>query len=359
MSMIVVGRRASRPAVQTVKVDGRYWRLEDGALFRPRFLSAFTLPPDNYLDLAVELGFNGIRTFAGALTWAPQVALTALRRLHGVLDAAAARGLYVELVCLSDTKDGGYDPSEHVRRVASMVEGRPGVLVEVANEPWHGSQSDAVHNWSNLASWGSQFAQPWAEGAPEDDEPLPEQFPLRGSWISLHLNRGRDPWNMVRRVREIENVSASYRRPVMNNEPIGWGEVNQPGRRCADPSIAFCMGALSRGFEVGVVSHAEHGLHSMPPGPVQAECHRALIRGWTALDTVEPLQFQNAGWITSPVKSADFNKVVRAYSFVHRNAGYTVLVGLSGDPRVEWQNGWRSAGISVEMSGCQILKIER
>ena len=165
---------------------------------------------------------------------------------------------------------------------------------------------------------------------------------------------------MVRRVRELEAASHTSGRPVLNNEPIGAAEVNQPGRRLNDPSIFFCMGALNRIFEVGGVFHSQSGLDATQLGLVQTSCAAEFIRGFSAIDTQDRLLFQNAGWSTSPVRSANFDQtVVRAYSGITGNRGWMVLVGLRGDPRVEYQNGWRPDGVVAEVSGCQIVRLAR
>jgi hypothetical protein len=363
VSMILVRKAPLVKPVEAVSVSNRFWTTPSGD-FRPLFMSAFRLPSmgrgevGSYLDMVRQLGFNGVRVLAGALTWAGQTPQAAISGLPVVVEEAAKRGLYVQVTILTDTATG-YDPASHVDAIESITP-HAGTLIEIANEPYHGTQAPAVHSWTNLAQWGSYYcdSRPWAEGAPEVDEP-PLPFDPAGEWISLHLDRGRDPWNMVRRVRELEAVSAIYHKPVMNNEPIGWGEFEQPGRRSANPAIAFCMGALSRGFEVGLVSHAEHGLMATFPGPIQTSCHSELVRGWKTLDSRGRLAFKNATWADSPVAGADFSKVIRAYSFVTSNAGWTVLVGVSGNPDLKWQNGWVPVGVVAGNGPCSVIEIRR
>jgi hypothetical protein len=95
----------------------------------------------------------------------------------------------------------------------------------------------------------------------------------------------------------------------------------------------------------------------MVPAAASAQ---AFISGFSAIDTQDRLAFKNAGWSDSPVKSAAFDQaVIRAYSGITGNRGWLVLVGLRGDPRVEYQNGWRPAGVVAEMSGCQIVRLAR
>lgn len=365
---------APEPLAGRVYVQGRFW-MNGAGTYRPRYLSGFKLPalacqdPQrvlNYLDLAVTLGFNGVRVMAGALTWGPQTPAEGLDGLPMVLTEARNRQLSVEVTILTDSGTG-YDCEEHVEAAALLCDEYDNALCEVANEPYHGSQAEEVHDYTNLAEWGSESLSTrdlaWAEGAPETDEPRPEEgYTFDGDWISIHLDRGRDSsWQMVRRVRELDVVSSTYQKPVMNNEPIGWGETFQPGRRSNDPSIAFCMGALSRGFEVGLVSHAEHGLECDLPGPVQTQCHLAAVHGFNIYGTDARLVFKNAGWGDSPIHSANFDHtIVRAYSFLDTHThGWSVLLGLTGDPGVVWQNGFAPVRIVEEMPGIQVWEIAK
>lgn len=383
----------AEPLAGKVRIDGRFW-VNDAGTYRPRYLSGFKLPAlavqdpqrmTDYLDMAVNLGFNGVRILAGRLTWGPQSVEEVYAGLPLVLEEARLRNLSLEVTVFSDSKaeddthgDEAYDLDAHMTRIAAICAPFQNLVGEVANEPYHGSQAERVHVWSNLTNWGQDFEandiQAWAQGAPITDEPSPdpaspEYVNLDAPYITLHLDRGRDEWNMVRRVRELENVSNGYDKPAMNNEPIGWAEVDEPGRRSNNPNIAFTMGALSRGFEVGLVSHADHGLECDPPGPNQIACHEAAVAGFKVFGTDARLRFENAGWATSPIKSAAFEvTVVRCYSFMDRaDHGWTVLVGLTGDPGIVWQNGFGPVAIVADhpatpehpSGGVQVLEVAK
>ena len=154
-----------------------------------------------------------------------------------------------------------------------------------------------------------------------------------GSFVTAHLDRGRDKWNQVRRVRELAVLGDTTRKPVVNNEPIGAAESSQAGRRESDPAFFFCMGALNRVFEVGGVFHSEAGLNGALPGPVQQACAEAFVEGSRIVPADDRLVFKNATWADSPVVKARFDDtIIRAYTGVGGSAAWTVLVGLSGIP---------------------------
>jgi len=127
--------------------------------------------------------------------------------------------------------------------------------------------------------------------------------------------------------------------------------VNEPGRRNANPSIHFTLGALSRVFQGSAGTfHLEAGLHCTIPGPVQQACAEAFIAGTRIVPDDVTLRFYNAGWQDSPVVSARFaegepkpNACVRAYSGVWGNQGVVVALGVIGDPGIVYGQAGRVA----------------
>lgn len=359
-------------AILPVRVDGRFFVTSAGT-FRPLFASGLTLLVRDaaaraaFLKETRSLGFNGIRVFAGALPWAGQTPEGARAALPGLLDEAAAQGLYVFVSALTETRTG-YDAEAHLRAIAGIVQAHPNALLEIANEPTHPTQSDQVNDPARLLALARRAVPAgvlYALGAAAEDEPDPEGVYAfaGGAFNTAHLDRGRDKWNQVRRLREIEAVSAATKTPTFSGEPIGaderMGGATGTKQRRNDPEFFFALGALSRGFELPTVFHSEAGLQAQLLGPTQRACAEAFVAGWRALDTTDRLQFMNATWAGSPVESANFDRVVRAYSFVAGNRGWTVLVGLSGDPAIRWGSGWRPVGVVAERPGVQVLAIAR
>ena len=76
------------------------------------------------------------------------------------------------------------------------------------------------------------------------------------------------------------------------------------------------------------------------------------------------LTYKNANntgkWPDSPVGDAGFDRtIIRAYSGVAGNDGFTILVGVTGDPGVRWANGWNPVKTVGEMPGVQVIAIKR
>jgi hypothetical protein len=340
--------------------------VNDAGTFRPLWESFLSHWMDDGRDAVLDdiaKRANGIRSFAGDLGWAGQTPAKARAALPGLLQAALDRGLYV-YVC--PCTGGGYDVAAHLREVGAICAEFPNTIIDAFNEVGHPSQSDIgkdPRRALEVCRRAIPAGVPWTVGAPVGtDEPAPEgSYPTDGGLFNdAHLDRGRDFWNQVRRVRELEMVSAVTGKPCISGEPIGAAEQSQTGRRESNPTFFWTLGLLCRGFEIGSVFHSEDGLNGKLLGPNQRLCAEEHVAGFRAIPTDERLRFVNAGWSGSPVTAADFDHgITRAYSFVTASRGWTALVGKVGDPRVAWGGGWRPVGIVAERPGCQLVEIAR
>jgi hypothetical protein len=339
-----------------IRRDGRDLRVDDGR-FRLRAASLLTaLSPQKdkatvlrVLDWFASAGFNAIRVFAGNLTWAGQTAADARERLPWLLAETKARGMYVLVSCLTDTGSGpAFNHAEHISIIAAMCEASGNTMIEIANEPYHETQADEVHNYGYLRKLAALVPTTIlvALGAASEDEELSGEDAR--DWIARHLDRGRDPFNEIRRIRELENVESTTNFPVVLQESTKAEEIDQEGKFENSPYWWHTMGLLCRGFEVDAVFHSEDGLHSRDLDETTKACARAFIAGITVVEDGVELTFQNATWSTSPVKDANFAErpggtVARVYSFIGAKS-YTVAVGTTGDPGIKWQNKYGPTG---------------
>lgn len=288
--------------------------------------------------------------------------------LPQLLQLVKARGVGLELVALSDTRAFGFSPSdcrEQVQRIRELSGNlAPGqVLVQAANEHYHGTHVDWLHDPANVDGLAAGLPLTTASPAAEDEALVPT-----GGYVTRHLDRGRDKWNMVRRVRELEAVSGGTGKFVVNDEPIGAAEANQPGRRESDPSIFFTFGVLGRIFEVGSTFHCEAGLRCDPLVGNQLACAQVFVQGATIVPDDRVLAFQNANnprpdgsrpWPDSPVQWFDEGAAVRCYTGVCGDEAWTCALGLSGDPRIQWHTAWQPEGVVAQLSGVQVIKLRR
>lgn len=307
------------------------------------------------LDEAAELGADLVRVFCGALPWAGQEIGHVYERLPQFLDACRIRSLHAYLAYITEAGTG-YALDAHVREIEQIKAGRDNVLSEVGNEPWHATQGGRLTP-ERCRELAMRMAGPVGYGAAEDDE---SPIYAGGDFVPVHLSRSRDKWNQVRRVREMEVLT----KPALNQEPIGADEASIPGKREADPSYFFALGALNRLFEVGGVFHSQSGLFAERLGPNQRLCAEAFLHGariWP--DQQVRLIYKNAGHDGSPVLRARFNDgraepgCTRAYSGVIGNDGFTIALGTVGDPGVEFGNGWRPIEVLADRPGVVVWRV--
>lgn len=302
------------------------------------------------LDEACGLGFTLARAFCGVLPWCGQELAHVYSRLPTFLQDCGDRGMNAYLSYCTEAGTG-YNLDAHVGEIEAIARSYPNVVLrEVGNEPWHPTQGGCLEP-ERCLDLAHQIGGPSGLGAAESDE---SDAYAGGAFVPAHLDRSRDPWNMVRRVRELLAMSEATGKPVFNQEPIGCDEVSDPGRREANPAIWYTMGALNRLFVHGSgVFHSESGLHASPLGPNQRTCAVAYLDGVDVWPGAHHLQYLNTGHTGSPVLEADFDQVVRVYSGIDGAEGYTIALGLAGsveDAQIEWGNGYAPVGILGQMA---------
>jgi hypothetical protein len=359
--------------------------------FRWVGVTSFALPwvwwtrePDAraWVDEHVSLGFNVFRFLTGWPAYGPPGFTYTMRIVvRPLLEYLKRVGAYAEVVCLSDTAEyrprgwaglGLGDATAHVAAVGEICRAVGNGLPQIANEAFHGAQAEYLHDPEQVNRLGNYLppGAVWtASTAAVDEDTTPH-----GGYVTRHLDRGRDPMNMVRRVRELEALSRTLDRFVVNDEPIGAGEVDEPGRRSADPSVFFALGALNRLFEVGGTFHSEAGLLCGPMGPVQRECRRAFLAGNFAgiVDDSAVLAFENSNaprpdgsrpWPNSPIQDHDQTRIVRAYSGVAGDRGLLVVLGVPDNRDalscVEFGNGWGVAGPAQRWGSVEAYAIRK
>jgi hypothetical protein len=362
-----------------LRPSGRWLAYPDGSRFRWRGVTGFMLNERvssgheaeavAFLAWARHTGFNVVRILVmlpkgwfTARDFTPEEGLTALPR---TLSLARDAEMYVEVTILANTGSlplkadlGGY--VERAGRICAAAGNC--ALVEVANEVFRGTQRADVHDPAVLARWAARVPTgiPTALGAPPaENATLVDSAPV----ITIHLSRGGDRWGRARLVRDLHDASVRTKRFVIDNEPIGASEQEQPGGWDNLPDVFFAQGALSRVFEVGSNFHFEDGLLARVPGPIQQQCAEAFIAGTQIVDDSYMLTFQDAGWPYSPVRKAGAAAAyVGLTQVVPQPSGPSsvlVLVGIEGDPNVEWRPPWRQLGVVAVWPHVQVWSITR
>lgn len=343
------------PPIIPILVQGKSWTVI------PRYTSALSIlrrtetERDHFLDWAEATGFNGIRIFAGALTWAGQSPEMARERLPALLAACAERGLGIEVTAVTDSGTG-YDWRAHLTAVRAMCEPWWHTLVEGANEIGHPSQARDL-TAAAVAEVLSGCSRPWSVGAPMGlDEPIKVSEQVFrwvepwGTYVTVHGHRGdeprRDRWEESRRVREGANVADLTGTPVLDNERIGAASVVIPGKRDSDPARFAVHGALGQAWGMGGILHSSPGLEAVIPDPIVQACADAYVDTAKAVSLAldgHVGSYRNAGGAGSPVASIDPTEITRHYCFVRGAVAASVRIGERRET-TRYADGWRAVG---------------
>jgi hypothetical protein len=272
-----------RQAGDRLRPEGTGWRAPDGTPFAWRGITAFRLlefvahgrerEADAYLAWAASEQVTIVRVLAMAhvlFQLTPADGQAALGRL---LDLAHKHGLAVEVVALADTASYTFDVSAHVRAVGQVAAQHPNVVIEIANEPYHPTQSTDVHRHAYLRDLRPLIPHevPVSLGTLDDQGDL-----AAGDYVTWHSPRDGDWPN---RLREGAALLRRFSKPVVADEPIGAADRAIPGRRDDDPGRFRMAARIARETGIGATFHYEGGLQGRRPTFREAACLTAWMGG--------------------------------------------------------------------------------
>jgi sugar phosphate isomerase/epimerase len=269
------------PTPVRLQVSGTRFVRPDGTAFSWRGVTAFRLlefvahgreaDADAYLRWTASKGLNVVRVLAmmqDIFELSPEEARRSLPRL---LDLAARRNTYVEVVALAGTANAGVDPAAHVAAVGRICAAHDNCILELANEPGHPSQATALHDPAYLqrlarlvpanvlVSLGSvEYGD--AYGA--------------GSYVTWHPPRTA---HWVERLVEGKDLLERFGKPVVADEPTGAADAADPGRRDNDPAHFRAAARLLGRMGVGATFHYEGGMHARLPTRTELACLDAWL----------------------------------------------------------------------------------
>jgi hypothetical protein len=337
-------------------VDGRALVYADATPFPWRGITAFRL---------LEMEANGREADADAyLRWARSQDLTVVRvlvmaklifdlppdrgleALPRLLRRAAAHGLYVEVVALADTKRYPVDPVQHVSRIGAICAEHDNALIEIANEPDHGSQMEKLSDVRFLSSLRAKVPPvvPVALGSSIRDGGLGGDGG-NGDYLTVHLTRRAwgTPRGQLSDIPKAADLSRRTGKPVVSDEPIGAGEKLEPGRREADPGRFRAMALATRLAGLGATFHYEDGIQAKIPTGRQAEAFAAWREAWSILPAgiEHRATFHSGQSKRSPVERVGAGGHLPAFVAEVGDEAWAMLVSAGPDARVVWRTGWR------------------
>jgi hypothetical protein len=264
--------------------DGTAWRDKNGARFEWKGITAFRLlefvahgreaEADRYLGWAATQHLTVVRVLAMAhvlFQLPPEEGVAALDRF---LDLAERHGMAVEIVALADTASYELDLPAHITRVGEIAARHWNAVIEIANEPYHPTQSAAVHRHDVLRDLRTRIPREVAVSLGTLDEDGGEL--AAGEYVTWHSPRDAAwPERMADGVALVQR----FKKPVVADEPMGAADRAVSGRRDNDPSRFGRAAAILRAGGVGGTFHYEGGLQARLPTETEAACLRAWMAG--------------------------------------------------------------------------------
>jgi hypothetical protein len=366
---------------EALYVDGRIFRKKsNNAAWRYKLVSAFYNLQrwDRGEDLSAwvkwthAVGGNGWRVFCqfkfanGTDPLKPGQISAA--RIAEFVKWAMTQGMYIELTVLTDTQGDGFNMTldEEVARVKAVLAAVAGLpcFVEIKNEPFKNgervkeicdvlglrSKSNrpvlmATGDYNIVGNESGFFALDYIGDHPERKVDWSAEAGKTGHFVYDGWAKDDNSPGFVGF--RSQNVA------VLSGEPVGAAEIDQPGRRDANPNHweeaggGFGMGGsggcghTDAGSIGNSAGHAPHGAAPLEvPGPVQTTCITAFFKGmdFFPVDAFSG-DYAHDGFGNHPVQSS--GAYGECTSRVFGNRAYAV----AAMPTDKWVpvpvNGWR------------------
>jgi hypothetical protein len=313
---------ATTGETQPLHRDGKTIRRADGTLFPYRATSRFALlqryalgeDVTPLIDEDVALGFNAQRVFscfdrfgiggAGGSNlgeYSPRTDPHLYRHVSALTDLAATRGMFLVWVYCADCDarpdgTGGLMPDRttvqaHINAMDAALVGRWNVLRQGANEPFKNCEAIATYRFRRdmqPLDYGWETVDrgdrtlPFADWVGKHDHNRnDDEFPR--DMRSLDELREGFSWNLTDDERaahpEWSESFEGTHTGVAGDEPMGFDEVMQPGRRSTSSDKAREAGAAATLFGMGSCFHSTAGVAARPYGPVTRSCAAQWVFG--------------------------------------------------------------------------------
>jgi hypothetical protein len=367
LQLVLAALLFAQPPTGHLRIDGTRFVTPDGATFQWRGITAFRL-----LDYMSEGESQGVREY---LAWARSRGLTVVRvlamlddgffdlpaagghaTLPHLLELARAEGVYVEVVGLTETAKGKIHPREQITALGRIVAQHPNAILELANEPYHGSQSDEVRNPGFLKSIADAVPGPVpvALGSVETDLGFGA-----GDYVTWHVPREskHDGWAHVLEIVHGADLITRFRKPVVSDEPIGAAAALEPGRRDNNPDRFRAAAVLTRLTGMGATFHYDSGLHTRIPAGTELACFDAWNDAWKLLpaDIEHRGVFRKAGDPGAAVSAFDAGSAFGVFERHDGSRAWVVVIRPAEKVVLRWADGW-SATRTARAGGVEIIE---
>lgn len=264
-----------------LRVSGTQFLTADNKPFEWRGITAFRLlefvahgrerEADSYLAWASSQRLNVVRVLAMAHVLFTLAPADGEKALPPLLDLAERHHVTVEIVALADTASYTFEVSAHVRAIGRTCAAHPNCVIEIANEPYHSTQSAEIHGHAFLRRLRDEIPRqvPVSLGTLDDAGEL-----AAGDYVTWHSPREGD-W--PERLREGAELLRRYGKPVVADEPMGAARRAIAGRRDDVPAHFGRAATICRTLGLGATFHYDGGLQAAVPARMEAKCLAAWL----------------------------------------------------------------------------------
>lgn len=267
-----------------VDENGQPWIMAFVDSFRlyERFLRGEDIRP--VLQETKDVGANGVRVFGSFDFGSPDVQRLYPRehpdyydRLPEFCELLTSYGLYVQFTVFADTQrsvPGVSAQRDHWARVCVQLRDEPNALLEAVNE-WDAHQNAP----SFLPAKPEDITASLGSNGGGSNPPVPAW-----DYADLHPERPVDLPKLLQSTTTLAFAIHGFPGfrgtgcATVASEPIGFADANVPGRRVADPAVAYVLGLGCR-WGAGGTAHSDCGVQSVLLTPVQRACVQAFLRG--------------------------------------------------------------------------------
>ena len=358
---------AAQSPAPRLRIDGTRFVTAGGRTFQWRGITAFRLldyvadgnerESIRFLDWAAQQQLTVVRVLAmmsGLFELAPEDGRRALPRL---LELAAQRGIFVEVVALANTAEIRVDLQQHVGEIGRILAKHSNGVLEIANEPVHPSQSAEVHKPDVLRGLAARVAKelPVSLGSIERGDGFGA-----GTYITWHSPRasGGNGWRHVTALTQGADLIAQWRKPLVSDEPIGAGPKLEPGRRDDSPDRFRAAALLTRLTGAGATFHYDAGIQARIPEGRELDCFKAWNEAWTLLPgSVErDGSFALGGQAGRIVSEYDRAAVIGVYERGDSRNGWVLVLG--NPARITLSKEWRIVK-TIPIGGGALLSVTK
>ena len=362
-------RSSASDSPEHLRIVGTTFVTSEERSFQWRGITAFRLleyvargkdaDVERFLSWAEGQRLTVIRVLAmgqGFMNLSPEEGRAALPHL---LEGAARHKLHVEIVALAGTRDVAVDLDSHLTAVGDIASKHGNAIIEIANEPFHPSQSEDVHRPEVLARLRYRVPPgvPVALGLVDGLERR-----SAGDYVTWHSPRDDrfGGWGHVLALAEGPDLVRRWNKPVISDEPIGAGEKYEPGRRDDSPARFRAAAVMTRLAGLGATFHYEGGLQAIVPAGRQLECFNAWNDAWRVLptDVERSGTFRRAGDPGAAVAEYRTDQALAVFERQRGNTTWVAVINPGDDFSMQWRPGW-VPGPARRLGGVWLINARR